>query len=125
MRRLQEKGGKKVTTTRLFRDKSIRRKAVNVLMAVLMFLAPGLTIPGCGSNDFLGLEDYQRDLLLGALAIALLSDGGNADPNAGQGKDGLSCFDTNGNGLADPSEDVNGDGFFDAFDCQGSPGSRG
>ena len=56
-------------------NKTKRGKAVSMLMAGLMFVGPGMSIPGCGSNDFLGLEDYQRDLLFsaGALALALLA----------------------------------------------------
>ncbi len=84
-----------------------------------------ITAPGCGGS-FLGLEDYQRDLL-GSLAAALLfrpaSDGmiGDALP----GSDGVNCWDLNGNGLGDPEEDANGDGAFDVLDCAGEPGSPG
>ena len=38
------------------------------------------------------------------------------------GMDGLHCWDTNGNGFPDPGEDINGDGSFDALDCQGIGG---
>ena len=38
------------------------------------------------------------------------------------GLDGLSCWDQDGDGHADPEEDVNGDGLFSALDCQGQPG---
>lgn len=38
---------------------------------------------------------------------------------------GISCWDLNGNGLGDPEEDVNGDGNFDALDCQGEDGENG
>jgi hypothetical protein len=41
------------------------------------------------------------------------------------GADGLSCWDLNGNGVADPAEDVNGDGDFNALDCQGADGVDG
>ena len=37
-----------------------------VLAGALIFKA------GCAGDDFLGLEDYQRDLLLGGLAAAIL-----------------------------------------------------
>ncbi len=36
------------------------------------------------------------------------------------GAPGLACWDSNGNGIAEASEDINGDGIFDALDCQGS-----
>ena len=38
---------------------------------------------------------------------------------------GLPCWDTNSNGAQDPSEDVNGDGSWDALDCAGSQGAAG
>lgn len=41
------------------------------------------------------------------------------------GTPGLNCWDLNGNGVGDPNEDVNGDGDFNALDCQGLPGSDG
>ena len=42
-------------------------------------------------------------------------DPGSAGP---QGPAGLNCWDLNGNGVADPEEDVNGDGAVDALDCR-------
>jgi len=84
---------------------------------------------GCGGG-FLGLQDYQRDLLFGGLAAALLRnqpapvvDGGAGQPVPGA--DGLNCWDLNGNGVGDPEEDINGDGVFDAADCQGAEGQPG
>jgi hypothetical protein len=41
------------------------------------------------------------------------------------GKDGISCWDLNGNGTGDPAEDKNGDGKWDALDCQGPRGPAG
>ena len=41
------------------------------------------------------------------------------------GTNGISCWDTNGNGVGDPAEDKNGDGNFDTLDCQGPRGSQG
>ena len=41
------------------------------------------------------------------------------------GTNGLNCWDTNGNGINDPSEDINGDTFFDALDCVGDTGAVG
>jgi hypothetical protein len=35
------------------------------------------------------------------------------------------CWDTNGNGTCDPSEDINGDGVCNALDCQGRIGPVG
>lgn len=39
------------------------------------------------------------------------------------GADGINCWDLNGNGVNDPSEDVNSDGLFNADDCQGPAGT--
>lgn len=39
-----------------------------------------------------------------------------------QGSAGQSCWDTNGNGVGDPSEDTNGDGMVNVLDCQGAAG---
>ena len=41
------------------------------------------------------------------------------------GVDGKSCWDTNGNNINDPGEDVNGDGFFNTADCNGGVGIPG
>lgn len=35
-----------------------------------------------------------------------------------QGRAGIHCYDTNGNGINDPNEDINGDGLFNGLDCQ-------
>lgn len=41
------------------------------------------------------------------------------------GKDGISCWDLNGNRINDPEEDINHDGRFDALDCKGLQGDTG
>ncbi len=54
------------------------------------------------------------------------TDGTSVTVNDGQpGQDGLACWDLNGNGTADADEDKNGDGNYDALDCQGPPGTAG
>lgn len=116
----------------------------------LLLVASLVAAPGCDSGDALGLEDYQRDLL-GGLAFAILGGGqvglagpagergpegptgppGPAGTDAGQprpgepGEPGLSCWDLNGDGIADPEEDVNDDGVFNVLDCQGPAGPGG
>ncbi|MFD2099289.1 collagen-like triple helix repeat-containing protein [Flagellimonas iocasae] len=53
-------------------------------------------------------------------------DGADGDSIIGPaGNAGINCWDTNGNGNNDPSEDINGDQKWDALDCQGLPGSDG
>ncbi len=41
------------------------------------------------------------------------------------GIDGINCWDTNGNNITDPSEDINLDGFWNSLDCQGPTGATG
>jgi len=61
---------------------------------------------------FLGLTGCEGD------------DGKDGAPGEdGIGQDGISCWDLNGNGVADPEEDINNDGVVDAFDCQGQAGA--
>src|ERR1051326_2089262 len=47
---------------------------------------------------------------------------GTTGPN---GANGINCWDANGNGINDPSEDVNGDGSWNALDCAGAQGAAG
>ena len=41
------------------------------------------------------------------------------------GPEGLACWDLDGDGAADAEEDANGDGLWDALDCQGAQGEEG
>jgi hypothetical protein len=41
------------------------------------------------------------------------------------GTNGINCWDVNGNGVNDPSEDINTDGSFNSLDCQGATGTQG
>lgn len=56
---------------------------------------------------------------------------GPAGQPGADGRDGLACWDLNGNGVQDFTEDVNQDGMWNAEDCvgpagpQGPPGERG
>jgi hypothetical protein len=45
---------------------------------------------------------------------------GPPGPPGADGADGISCWDLNGNGINDPGEDSNLDGYFNVLDCQGS-----
>jgi hypothetical protein len=46
-------------------------------------------------------------------------------PQGTDGSDGLSCWDTNANGIFDIAEDLNFDSIASALDCQGSQGEQG
>ena len=50
---------------------------------------------------------------------------GATGPQGPSGADGISCWDTNGNGIWEGTEDTNGDGVFDPLDCQGVIGQTG
>ncbi len=41
------------------------------------------------------------------------------------GTNGISCWDLNGDGINDPGEDINTDGFWNALDCAGAAGPAG
>jgi hypothetical protein len=49
---------------------------------------------------------------------------GQQQPGA-PGAPGVNCWDLNGDGVNDPAEDANGDGVWDALDCQGAAGQDG
>ncbi|MEN8135753.1 MAG: hypothetical protein ABFS18_09510 [Thermodesulfobacteriota bacterium] len=49
------------------------------------------------------------------------TDGQNGT-NGIDGLNGLSCWDLNGDDIADANEDVNGDGYWDTLDCRGTNG---
>ena len=50
---------------------------------------------------------------------------GPQGPQGPQGPAGISCWDLNGNGVADGSEDSNGDGIVNALDCDSAIGPQG
>lgn len=50
---------------------------------------------------------------------------GEPGTSGADGLDGLHCWDRNGDGDGDPEEDRDGNGLFNADDCQGPPGEPG
>jgi hypothetical protein len=56
-----------------------------------------------------------------------IEEGGQGERGApgADGDPGLSCWDLDGDGEADPDEDINDDGVWDALDCQGADGEPG
>jgi len=101
------------------------------IVARFLVTVPVVLAQGCGSLDFLELEDYQRDLLMASLLAAAIThdsatnDDGDGSPGQALPEDGRDCWDANRNGLDDPEEDINGDGVVDVNDCRGSPGPTG
>ena len=82
---------------------------------------------GNGVND--PSEDTNADGLFDALdckgAVGTAGATGAAGINGSNGTNGVNCWDTNGNGVNDPSEDTNSDTFFNNLDCQGAIGAAG
>ena len=88
---------------------------------------------GNGVND--PSEDTNADGLFDALdckgavgtagATGAAGAAGAAGINGSNGTNGVNCWDTNGNGVNDPSEDTNSDTFFNNLDCQGAIGAAG
>ncbi len=82
---------------------------------------------GNGVND--PSEDTNAYGLFDALdckgAVGTAGATGAAGTNGSNGTNGVNCWDTNGNGVNDPSEDTNGDTFFNTLDCQGAIGAAG
>lgn len=63
-----------------------------------------------------------------SLAVNQAIDEAQGENQATQGEPGapgINCWDLDGDGVDDPEEDVNGDGVWDALDCQGPPGEPG
>lgn len=81
-------------------------------------LALGTILASCSGED--GEQGPPGESIKG-------DQGDQGEPgNPGNpGQDGLSCWDLNGNGSADASEDINLDGVVDALDCQGEQGPGG
>lgn len=50
---------------------------------------------------------------------------GNSGATGAAGTNGINCWDANGNGINDPSEDISGDGNWNSLDCVGATGPTG
>ena len=127
----------------------LRSLSILVSLAVMLTLTMGAEDVDCDDIFVSSLLDGLW-FAAGAATSQLAADGGTGDGDqAGQpapgepgaqgeqgapgvpgpagepGADGLSCWDLNGDGVADPAEDINGDGDFNALDCQGADGLDG
>ncbi len=52
-------------------------------------------------------------------------ESGKNGTNGNPGSNGIDCWDINGDGINDSTEDVNGDQEFNGLDCQGTNGANG
>ncbi|MFC2068425.1 hypothetical protein ACFLTP_05410 [Chloroflexota bacterium] len=59
------------------------------------------------------------------LQWSIVGSAGNPGPQGEPGSDGVNCWDLNGNGIADPEEDLNGDSQVNVLDCNGEQGDPG
>ncbi|MCX2718907.1 DUF7151 family protein [Lentiprolixibacter aurantiacus] len=91
----------------------------NTVVSVVV-IDPGQACTNGGFEIFFGLDTNENGQLdeneiQGSTIVCNGEDG----QDGADGADGINCWDTNGNGVNDPAEDVNGDGVFDTSDCQG------
>ncbi|MBN1564163.1 MAG: collagen-like protein [Anaerolineae bacterium] len=92
--------------------------------------APGMSCwdtNGNGGADY--YEDTNGDGVVNALdcqgPMGLTGPQGMVGPTGPAGAPGVSCWDVNGNSVAEASEDTNGDYYVNALDCQGPTGAQG
>lgn len=99
----------------------MKKVRIGLLLVVCAVGLGGTTLfVGCGGSACSPCT-IGTALTVGQFARALL----NNLPADGAGRIAISCWDLNGNGVADAEEDVNADGTVDALDCQGAPGEAG
>jgi len=79
------------------------------------YLEVAVLCPG-GPREPVVLQPRQE---LTPAPYAMFAYDGNPGPAGPPGDDGLSCWDLDGDGVADPEEDVNNDGAHNALDCSG------
>ena len=85
-------------------------------------------IPGSGTLYIVGQDGAPPSCVRSDHVLLQWDEQGPMGPAGADGMDGLDglmCWDTNGNGLPDPDEDINGDGLFNAEDCRGEQGPAG
>lgn len=74
--------------------------------------------PFFAPDDDLDPFNELQTLVLDGNVLSLEPGGGSVELPAGL--NGIHCWDLNGDGINDPEEDSNGDGIFNALDCQGA-----
>lgn len=86
------------------------RRTVGALMIGLLVMLWAIMLCRCGIDPLLPTINAAVNLAQGLPA---------------DGLDGINCWDLNGDGYDDDEEDVNGDGLWDVYDCQGGIGPQG
>ncbi len=103
----------------------VRSSAILGLLCFGSILAMDVRLD-CKDIAISGLMDAMWYSAAVATSEQMIQDNQAAQGQPGApGADGINCWDLNGNGQNDPEEDINGDGEFNALDCQGPPGEDG
>lgn len=84
-----------------------------------------VSIAACFVAWNVGCADLLPSLNSAAIIAHQFDEDGGTGAAGEMGLSGINCWDLNGDGHDDDEEDVNGDGAWDAFDCQGGSGDRG
>jgi hypothetical protein len=87
----------------------------------------GMLVPRMSTAQRLAIATPANGLLVFDTTVGCFYfyNSGTWQNLCGSGTSGISCWDSNGNGINDPAEDSNGDGLFNAGDCQGATGAAG
>ena len=101
-----------------------------VCMGLVLAMDTNVDCKDVASSGLLDAMWFSAGVAVGNANTQAQIDANN-DELAGQqqpgapGAPGVNCWDLNGDGVNDPQEDANGDGLWDAFDCQGPAGQNG
>jgi hypothetical protein len=82
-------------------------------------------IPGTGTLYLVDQDGLPDACIRDDHALLQWNEEGLVGDEGPQGRSGLMCWDVDADGVPDPSEDRDGNGVYDAEDCQGDPGAQG
>lgn len=86
--------------------------------------AQAKNMQGGGNVGSVRIVDAPEQCRVGEVLVEWNKVGQQGPPGL-DGADGLNCWDLNGNGVADATEDVNSDTVVDVLDCKGPQGLKG
>jgi len=106
-----------------------QQAGLHLKTGVLNIMIDNPGVAGESRTIRIGDLGHQRTFLAGIIGNDLSASGVpvviDANGQLGTSTISLACWDLNGDGVQDPSEDTNGDTLFDALDCQGLEGPQG